>query len=78
MNSCIITGATGYIGSHLLKYLLKKGWNVHIIADSQFGYDNIVDVMPSINIFMSTPPSSLMAQKNLLHTESRLHAQMKT
>lgn len=50
-NSCIITGATGYIGSHLLKYLLKKGWDVHIIADSRFGYDNISDVISKIDVF---------------------------
>ncbi len=50
-NSCIITGATGYIGSHVLKYLLSKGWDIHIIADPKFGYANIEDVLPQINIF---------------------------
>lgn len=50
-NKCIITGATGYIGSHVLKHLLGKGWDVHIIADPRFGYDNIIDVLSQIDVF---------------------------
>ncbi len=50
-NSCIITGATGYIGSHVLKYLLSKGWNIHVIADPKFGFANIEDVRSQIDIF---------------------------
>lgn len=50
-NKCIITGATGYIGSHVLKHLLSKGWEVHIIADPRFGYDNIKDVLTQIDVF---------------------------
>lgn len=34
----VITGATGYIGSHLLRYLLKQEWEIHIIAQPEFGY----------------------------------------
>lgn len=48
---CIITGATGYIGSHVLRYLLSKGWDIHIIADPQFGYANIQDVLSQIDVF---------------------------
>jgi CDP-3, 6-dideoxy-D-glycero-L-glycero-4-hexulose-4-reductase len=50
-NSCIITGATGYIGSHVLKFLLSEGWDIHIIADPRFGYDNIKDVLSQIDTF---------------------------
>ena len=53
-NKCIITGATGYIGSHVLKYLLSKGWEIHIIADPRFGYDNIKDVLSQIDVFEYT------------------------
>lgn len=50
-HSCIITGATGYIGSHLVKYLLEQGWEVHIIAQPEFGYANIEDVKSKIHIY---------------------------
>lgn len=50
-NKCIITGATGYIGSHVLKYLLSQGWDCHIIADPRFGYDNIKDVLSKVDVF---------------------------
>lgn len=50
-NKCIITGATGYIGSHVLKHLLSKGWDIHIIADPRFGYENIKDVLSLIDVF---------------------------
>lgn len=50
-NSCVITGATGYIGSHVLRHLLAKGWDIHIIADPKFGYANIEDVLSKIDVF---------------------------
>ena len=50
-NKCVMTGATGYIGSHILKYLLFKGWDIHIVADPQYGYANIEDVLQQIDVF---------------------------
>ena len=47
----MITGATGYIGSHLLKYLLQQGWEIHIIVQPEFGYSYIADVKEQIHIF---------------------------
>lgn len=46
-----MTGATGYIGSHVLKYLLSKGWDIHIVADPKFGFAAIEDVRSHIDIF---------------------------
>ncbi len=50
-SKCVMTGATGYIGSHVLKYLLSKGWDIHVIADPKFGYANIEDVLSKIDVF---------------------------
>lgn len=50
-SSCVITGATGYIGSCLVKYLLQHGWEVHIIAQPEFGYANIENMKDKIHIF---------------------------
>jgi len=47
----IITGATGYIGSHLLRYLLRQDWELHIITQPEFGYSNIEDIKDDIHIF---------------------------
>lgn len=49
--SCIMTGATGYIGSHVLKYLLSKGWEIHVVADPKFGFTAIDDVRSRVDIF---------------------------
>lgn len=46
MKTCIITGATGYIGSHVLKYLLRKGWNIHIVTRHGSGYANVAECYP--------------------------------
>lgn len=50
-NKCIITGATGYIGSHVLRYLLDRGWDTHVVADPKFGYANISDILNQIDVF---------------------------
>ncbi len=51
MPSCIITGGTGYIGSHVVKLLLKEGWKVGVIAQPKFGYGNIADIISEVEIF---------------------------
>ncbi len=51
MPKAIVTGATGYIGSHVVKHLLNQGWQVGIIAQPEFGYGNIEDVKSHIEIF---------------------------
>jgi len=39
--TCLITGATGYIGSSLTRYLLDRGWNVHAIVRPTSKLDNL-------------------------------------
>ncbi len=49
--TAIITGATGYIGSHVVRHLLGQGWNIGIIAQPEFGYGYIEDIRSQIDVF---------------------------
>lgn len=51
MKRAIVTGATGFVGSNLCKYLLDIGWEVHIISRSSSNYSNINEVLKKIDIF---------------------------
>lgn len=46
----VVTGATGYIGSNLLRYLLSQNWELYIISQPDFGYQNIEDIKDEIHI----------------------------
>ncbi len=47
----IITGGTGYIGSHVVKYLIDKGWEVAVISRLQSSEANLEDVRTKIRLF---------------------------
>lgn len=49
--TAIITGATGYIGSHVVRHLLSHDWNIGIVAQPEFGYEYIEDIKSSIDVF---------------------------
>jgi len=51
MPKAVVTGATGYIGSHVVKHLLNHGWKVGIITQPEFGYGNVEDIKSHIEIF---------------------------
>ncbi|WPL10441.1 NAD-dependent epimerase/dehydratase family protein [Thiorhodovibrio litoralis] len=40
----LITGATGFVGSHLVKHLLTKGWDVCVIARPTSSLDQLLSV----------------------------------
>lgn len=54
MKKAIVTGGTGYIGSHLVRQLMEEGWQVSLIAQPEFGYHNVSDVLDRIEIFEYT------------------------
>lgn len=52
--TCVITGATGYIGSHLARYLLDREWEIYIILRENSNYKNIEKIIDKINVFIYT------------------------
>ena len=52
--NALITGATGFIGSHLVKRLLSDGWNVHIIVRPNSNLKQIQEVLSDINVYQYT------------------------
>ena len=51
MKNIIVTGATGFVGSHLSKKLVELGYNVHIISRPSSTYENLESVKSKIDIF---------------------------
>lgn len=47
---CLVTGATGFIGSHLSRFLLQDGHTVCILIRPQSNTWRINDILPSVNV----------------------------
>jgi len=51
MKNVIVTGATGFVGSHLSRKLVEFGYNVHIISRPSSTYENLESVKRKIDVF---------------------------
>jgi len=49
-SSAIVTGATGFIGYHLVRRLLKEGWEIHVIIRSSSSLSSLKDIRNNIFI----------------------------
>jgi nucleoside-diphosphate-sugar epimerase len=49
-HTALLTGATGFIGSHLARTLLLKGWNLHIIVRPESDLTPLEAVTPLLHI----------------------------
>jgi nucleoside-diphosphate-sugar epimerase len=46
----LVAGATGFVGSHLVKRLVDDGWSVHIVVRPQSNLDIISDIIEKLTI----------------------------
>jgi len=47
----VITGGTGFIGSNLTRFLVNRGWNVHLILwTKQPNTDSLTDIVEKVNL----------------------------
>jgi len=51
MSKVVVTGATGFVGSNLVKYLLKKGFKIAVIVREDSNFSNLDEVINDIEIF---------------------------
>jgi len=50
----LVTGATGFVGSHLVRGLLEAGWDVSVIIRKTSKLDMLVDVCERITVHQYT------------------------
>lgn len=50
VRTALLTGATGFIGGHLARRLLREGWNLHVIVRSESGLATLEDIIPQLHI----------------------------
>ncbi len=55
---CLITGATGFVGSHLARTLVNDGWNVHVLVRTSSSLEPIADIAKRLTIHYLTPPDT--------------------
>ena len=56
----LVTGATGFVGSHLVRRLIKEGWKTHIITRSSSSLTQIEDVADKIIVHQHDGTTSSM------------------
>lgn len=45
----LVTGATGFVGSHLVRRLIREGFDVHVIHRPQSNFHRLVEVAPQLH-----------------------------
>lgn len=51
MKNIVITGATGFVGSNLVRFLLKKNFKIYVILRTDSDLSNLTDIKEEIEIF---------------------------
>lgn len=81
----LVTGATGYVGSNLVRHLLTLGWDVHIIIRPNSSLKVLEDVLDAIKVHQHDATSHSMVDvlskanpEIVFHLASLFLAQHKT
>jgi nucleoside-diphosphate-sugar epimerase len=67
MPTCFITGGTGYIGSHVARHFLNKGWRVCLVVRKSSNFSNIKDILSHVSTVTYETIDDLIEQFNLYH-----------
>lgn len=51
MKNIVVTGATGFVGSNLVRFLLKKDFKIYVILRTDSDLANLTDIKEEIEIF---------------------------
>jgi len=74
LNTCLITGGTGFIGSALTRLLLERGFNVRVLDDNSRGnFRRLTDVMDSLDIREGDIRNADLVSKSLLGVDVVVH-----
>lgn len=60
INSALVTGATGFVGSNLVKHLVKNGWRVHVITRPTSNINSLKKILRDISLYTHTGGSEAM------------------
>lgn len=52
MNNIVITGATGFVGSNLAKFLLNENLNIYLIVREKSDISNLIDIKNKVHFFV--------------------------
>jgi nucleoside-diphosphate-sugar epimerase len=48
MSAVLVTGATGFVGSHLVRRLVRDGHEVHVLRRAQSNFHRLIEVLPRL------------------------------
>lgn len=51
MKNIVVTGATGFVGSNLVRFLLKKNFKIYVILRTDSNISNLSDIENDVEIF---------------------------
>ena len=50
MSAVLVTGATGFVGSHLVRRLVRDGDEVHVLRRPQSDFHRLADLLPFLHV----------------------------